>query len=204
MKIYQSPFSSNARKVLVTAAHLGLSPELVKVDLAKREQRTPEFIALNPHGKVPVLVDGDFVLSESQAIMAYLADKTPGQTLYPTELRARADVNRWMFWSANHWGPAISTINWERMVKKFIGQGDPDPAQVARGEAMFHDFAKVLDAHLATREWISGGGLTLADIAVACPLMVAVPAQLPMAPYPNVAKWFARVQQLEAWKKAAG
>jgi glutathione S-transferase len=203
MKIFHSPYSSNARKALVTAYHLGIEPELVHIDIGKGEQRKPDFVALNPSGKVPVLVEDDFVLPESQAIMAYLADKTPGQTLYPTDLRRRADINRWMFWSANHWGPAISTINFERMVKKFLGLGEPDAAVVARGEGMFHDFAKVLDAHLAKHEWLSGDALSLADIAVACPLMVAVPAQLPLAPYANVQKWFARMQELDAWKKAA-
>ncbi len=201
MKIYHSPFSSNAKKALMTALQLGLDLERINVDLSKGEQKKPDFLAINPNGKVPVLVDGDFVLSESQAIMAYLADTTPGQTLYPTELRARADVNKWMFWSANHWGPAISIINWERMVKRFLGLGDPDQSQVARGEALFHDSAKVLDAHLADREWISGKGLTLADISVGCPLMVAVPAQLPLAQYANVQRWFARVQELDSWKK---
>ena len=185
----------------MTALQLGLDPERVNVDLTKGEQRKPEFLSLNPSGKVPVLVDGDFVLSESHAIMMYLADTTPGQTLYPTELRARADVNKWMFWSANHWGPAIATLNWERLVKKVLGLGEPDAAQVARGETLFHDFAKVLDAHLANREWISGKNVSLADISISCPLMVAVPVQLPLVPYANIQKWFARVQELESWKK---
>ncbi|AKU97666.1 Glutathione S-transferase [Labilithrix luteola] len=203
MKLYHSPFSSNALKARVTAHHLGIEPELVTIDLAKGEQRRPEFMAVNPNGKVPVLVDDDFVLSESQAIMAYLADKTPGQTLYPTELRARAEVNKWMFWSANHWGPSISQINWERLVKKFLGMGEPDEAVVAKAVTMFHDFAKVLDSHLEKREWLVGNGVTLADIAVGCPLMVAVPAQLPLASYANLQAWFARVQELPAWKAVA-
>lgn len=203
MKIYFSPISSNSRKVLVTAAELGLTPELVKVDLAKGEQRKPDFLALNPSGKVPVLVDGELALPESHAIMAYLADKTAAQTLYPTDLQARAQVNRWMFWSANHWGPAISTLNWERVVKRILGQGEADPAQIARGEALFADFARVLDAHLATREWLAGPTLTLADISVGCPLMVVEQAQLPVAPFANVKRWFARFQQTEGWKRAS-
>ena len=203
MKIHHSPFSSNARKALMTAIQLGVDFDPVLVDLAKGEQRKPDFLALNPNGKVPVLVDGDFVLFESQAIMAYLADKTPGQTLYPTDLRARADVNKWLFWSANHWGPSIAIFNWERVVKKFLGLGEPDAGHIARGEALFHEFAKVLDAHLADREWISGKGVSLADIAIGCPLMVTVPAQIPITPYANIQKWFARVQELDSWKKTA-
>ncbi|WP_394828985.1 glutathione S-transferase family protein [Pendulispora albinea] len=204
MKLYVSPYSYNARKALVTAFQLGLSPERIVVDLVKLEQRAPAYLALNPSGKVPVLVDGDFVLCESQAIMAYLADATPGQSLHPTELRARAQVNRWMFWSANHWGVAISMINWERAVKKAIGAGEPDAAQIARGEGLFHDFSKVLDAQLAGRTWLAGDTLSLADISVACPLMVAAAAQLPIQPYRNIGAWFERVQSLDAWKRAAG
>lgn len=204
MKIHFSPFSSNARKVLMTARELGLAPELVLVNLAKGEQRKPEFLALNPNGKVPLLVDGDFALSESQAIMAYLADTTPGQTLYPPDPRARALVNQWMFWSANHFGPAISMINCERVVKKMIGQGPPDEEMVARGEALFHGFAKILDAHLADRIWLCGGALSLADISVGCPLMIAVPAALPLEPYAHLRAWFARVQERDSWRSTAG
>lgn len=203
MKIHQSPYSSNSRKVLMTAYLLGLRPELIHVDLAKGEQRAADFVAINPNGKVPVMVDEDFVLFESHAIMAYLCDKTPGQTLYPRELRARADVNKWMFWSANHFGPAISMINWERSVKKVLGLGEPDRAQVERGEALFHTFAKVLEAHLERRDWLSGKTLTLADLAVGCPLMVAVPAGLPLEPYPRLWAWFERLQALDEWKRVA-
>lgn len=203
MKLYYHPLSGNSRRVLLTVEHLGISVERTVVDLQNNEQRSDAHLARNPNGRVPVLIDDDFVLWESRAIMQYLCDKTPGQTIYPTDLRARAEVNQWMFWSANHWGPAISQINWERMVKKFLGMGEPDAAVVARAEAMFHDFAKVLDAHLAKREWLAGKGMTVADVAVGCPLMVAVPAQLPLEPYANVRAWFARVQELPSWKATA-
>lgn len=203
MKLYTSPFSSNARKAVMAAHELGLSPQLVHVDLAKGEQRQPELLALNPNGKVPVLVDGDFVLFESQAIMAYLADAAPGQALYPTDLRSRAHINQWMFWSANHFGTAISMLNWERAVKAFLGLGPPDEAIVARGEGLFHDFAKVLDAHLADRTWICGDALSLADISVGCPLMVAVPASLPLEPYANVRAWFSRLSARDSWRASA-
>lgn len=203
MKLYSSPFSSNARKVLFTAAELGLAPEIVTVDLPKGGQRKPDYLALNPNGKVPVLVDGDFTLTESQAIMGYLVDKAESYALYPRDLRVRADVNRWMFWSANHWGVAISMVNWEKGVKRILGLGDPDPAVLAKADVLFKDLATTLDAHLAGREWLVGNDITLADISVGCPLMVAPMIGLPVAEYPNVAKWFERFQAREAWKKAA-
>lgn len=201
MRLYHHPFSSNARRAVMTAIALGVDVELVLVDLAKGEQRKPEFLKLNPAGKVPVLEDGGLVLPESHAIMTYLADRTPGQTLYPTDVAERADVNRWLFWSAAHFQPSVSVLGWERFVKKILGQGEPDPAQVARGEAMVTEHARLLDAHLAGKQWLAQGRLTLADIAVCTPLMMTQNAGLPVLDYPNLQAWFGRMQELPAWKK---
>jgi glutathione S-transferase len=203
MRLYHNPLSANARRAVMTVLQLGIADrvELVKVDLAKGEQRSPEYLRMNPNGRVPVLDDGGFVLWESHAIMQYLADGTPGQTLYPTERPARADVNRWMFWNAHHFAPAVAVLNWERMVKRFLGAGEPDPAEVARGEKLVAQFAGVLDAHLAGKEWLAQGRLTLADLAVASPLMSTVPAKLPVTGLANLQAWFSRVQALDAWKK---
>lgn len=205
MKHYHFPFSSNSRKVAMTVAHLNIPVETVIVDLSKLEQRKPDYLALNPNAKVPTLVDGDLVLWESNAIMAYLADKTEGgNAIYPKDLRARADVNRWLFWGANHWGPAIAILNWENVVKKMVGAGDPDPAQVQRGETLVKENAKVLDEHLAKRTWLSGDGLTIADFAIAAPLMYTRVAKIPVEGFANLQAWLARVQELDVWKKTAG
>src|SRR5580704_3001887 len=172
MRLYHHPLSSNARRAVVTAKELGTNVELVLVDLAKGEQKKPEYLKLNPNGKVPTLDDDGFVLWESHAIMQYLADRTPGQALYPEAIRARADVNRWLFWSAHHFTPAVSVLGWENLVKGMIGQGAPDPAAVKRGEGLITECARVLDAHLEGKAWIAQDRLTLADLAIAAPLMV--------------------------------
>src|SRR5580698_2908951 len=99
MKLFHHPMSANARRAVMTALHLRAPVDLVFVDLAKGAQREPQFLRRNPNGKVPVLEDDGFLLWESHAIMQYLAEKTPGQTLYPEGHRDRADVNRWLFWS---------------------------------------------------------------------------------------------------------
>lgn len=203
MRLYHHPMSSNARRAVMTALHLGSKAELVFVDLAKGEQRKPEFLRLNPNGRVPVLEDDGFVLTESHAIMQYLADITPGQTVYPTDVRARADVNRWLFWSAHHFTPAISVLNWENLVKPMIGAGPTDPAEVKRGEGLVTQCAQTLDAHLAGKEWVAQDRLTLADIALATPLMSTVPARLPVTGFANLQAWFRRVQDLDAWKKTS-
>src|SRR5207244_880590 len=144
--------------------------ELVTVDLSKGAHRSLDYLRFNPNGRVPVLDDDGFVLWESHAIMQYLADATPGQTIFPNERRARADVVRWMFWCSHHFAQGIGVLNRERWVKKMIGLGDPDPSEVARGEALVKDFGAILDAHLARRTWISGDDLSLADLSIAAEL----------------------------------
>ena len=203
MKLYHHPFSSNARKAVMTALMLGSDVELIVVDLPKGEQKKPPFVALNPNAKVPVLVDGDLVLWESCAIMAYLADKHGPTPLYPAELRARADVNRWMYWAIAHWTPPIGALNYENFLKPMFGLGERDDSAVARADREIATFGAILDAHLAGRTWISGDAVTLADVAVACPLMTTAPAKLPVTAFANVQRWFARVQQLPAWKETS-
>jgi glutathione S-transferase len=201
MRLYHHPLSSNARRAVMTAHHLGADVELVLIDLARRAQHAPSFVRMNPNAKVPVLEDEGFVLWESHAIMQYLCDQTPGQTLYPQDARARADVNRWLFWCSHHFAPAVGILTWERVVKKITGRGDPDPVEEQRGEALVRDLARVLDGHLAGKEWIAQGRLTLADLSIASPLMSAVPARLPIDGCTHLAAWLERVQALDAWKK---
>ena len=202
MRLYQHPMSANARAAIMTVYQLDAPVDFVFVDLQKQEQTLPAFLKKNPNHRVPVLEDGDFYLWESRAIMQYLADLTPGQTIYPTELRARADVNRWLFWSGQHFAPAISIFFWENLIKGMIGRGAPDPVELKRGEALFSEFAAVLDAHLADRQWISGPSLTLADLSIAAVYGCAVPGKAPTARYANLQNWFTRMQTLETWRRS--
>ena len=204
MRLHYHPRSSNSRRVLLTACHLAIDLELVVVDLAGGEQKTPEYLRLNPNGKIPILVDGRFHLWESHAIMQYLAEKSPEQDIYPQDVSARADVNRWLFWSANHFAPAAGLIIRERISKTIVsGLGAPDPSEIARGEAMLPAAALILDRHLAGRQWITQDRLTLADFAIAAPLMHTAAAQLPVTEFENLQAWFARVQSLDAWTKSS-
>jgi len=183
----------------MTALQLGIPFERVMVDLRKGEQKRPEYLKLNPNGKVPTLEDNGYALWESRAIMMYLADKTPGQTLYPQELHARADVNHWLFWDGVHFSPAIQIPTYERVVKQMLGLGEPDPKELERGTRLVTPLLKVLDDHLANREWVCGKALTLADLSIATPLAFAERAQIDVPA--NIASWFARVQALDAWKQ---
>jgi glutathione S-transferase len=200
MKIYGAPQSSSSRRALVTAAHLGVDFELVPIDLRQPDVRA-RLTELNPNSKIPVLEDRDLRLWESHAIMQYLCERTPGQTLYPLAPAARADVNRWLFWNASHLQPAVGGITFERLWKKAAGRGEPDPALVAYHERLLHPFAKVADDHLANRTWFSGDTVTLADLSVASTLMYRKAATLPLDDYQHLTAWAGRVYELPAWRQ---
>jgi glutathione S-transferase len=203
MKLYGFPPSPNTWKVRAVAAHLGLRLDLEFIDLTKGQQRTPEYLALNPTGRVPTLVDGDFTLWESTAIMQYIASRSPN-ALWPDDTRRRADIMRWQSWDLQHWGPeACDPLIIERVVKPFMNLGAPDTAVLAKATEGFHREARVLDAHLSKQRYLAGSELTLADFSVAAPLFLATQAELPSAPYAQVRDWFARVSALPAWRDTA-
>jgi len=202
MRLHVFPLSPRATKVLALAHHLDLDFETRVVDLFKGEQNTPEFAALNPNKRMPVLEDDGFVLWESNAILQYLASKKPRTGLWPPDAKGQADVLRWHSWDAAHWFPACAILAFERLVKKLTGQGEPNPAEVARGEEAFHRCAEVLNAHLRGRKWLLGNDLTIADFAVGAPMAVAGPAQYPTAKYGEVTRWYGTLAELRAWKKA--
>src|SRR5580658_7213522 len=203
MKLYGFPPSPNTWKVRALAAHLGLPLELEFIDLSKGAQYAPAYLALNPTGRTPTLVDGDFTLWESCAIMQYLAGKvtTP---LWPNDARSRADISRWQCWELAHWGAqACGPLTFENLVKKFVNLGAPDATAVAKATEAFNKEAKMLDAHLAKQKYLVGGTLTIADFTCAAPLFHAAGAGMPVAPYANVRGWFERVSALPCWSETA-
>jgi glutathione S-transferase len=203
MKLYGFPPSPNTWKVRAVAAHLRMPLEFEFVDLTKGGSRTPDYLALNPTGRTPTLVDGDFTLWESTAIMQYIASKAPN-TLWPNDARSRADIMRWQSWDLVHWSKeGCEPLLFQRLVKKFLNLGPPDEAVVAKGLECFDKEAKVLDAHLAKQPYLVGKELTLADFSVAAPLFHAKAAEMPLAPYGHVQEWFGRVSALPCWQQTA-
>jgi glutathione S-transferase len=201
MKLYGFPPSPNTWKVRAVAAHIGIPLELEFVDLTR--PRSPEYLALNPTGRTPTLVDGDFALWESNAIMQYLAGTRPN-SLWPNDAQARADITHWQDWQLAHWGgEACQPLIFNRLVKKLLNLGAPDEAAVARGTEAFHKEAKVLEAELAKQPYLAGRDITLADFAVAAPLFYAQQAGLPVESYGKLRDWFGRVSALPAWAQTA-
>lgn len=203
MKLYGFPPSPNTWKVRAVAAHLGVPLQFELVDLTKGEQRAPEYLALNPTGRTPVLVDGDFILWESNAILQYLASRA-ANAVWPDDVRTRADIMRWQSWQLAHWHQeACVPLIWERLIKSIARLGPPDTAVVAKATEAFTREAKVLDAHLAKNAYLVGTAMTLADFSVAAPLFYVKEAELPVGGHPHLEDWFARVSALPAWRDTA-
>jgi len=196
MKLYYAD-TLNPRKACAVARHLELPVEFIHVALEKGEHRTPEFRAMNPNAKVPVLVDGERVLWESNAIMCYLAEKA-GSDLWPRDER-RIEVLRWLMWDATEFAPAAGTFYFEHIIKPRFLRSEADPAEIARVTPAFERYAAVLEAHLKGRDYLVGDGLTVADFAVGITLPYAEKAQLPLEGFPEVRRWHGRLKQLPAW-----
>ncbi|MDO9359136.1 MAG: glutathione S-transferase family protein [Polaromonas sp.] len=196
MKLYYFDVM-NPRKVCALARHLRLPVEQVRVNLGKGEHKTPSFLAMNPNGKVPVLVDGDTTLWESNAILCYLADKA-GSDLWPKDAR-QYEVLRWLMWDATEFAPKAGTLYFEHIIKSRFGIGPPDAAEVASATEGFKRFAAVLEAHLRGRRYLAGDALSVADFAVAITLPYAQQAKLPLDDFPEIRRWHGQMEQLEGW-----
>jgi glutathione S-transferase len=199
MRLYHFPFSFHSRRAMMAALHMGTPLDVTEVDLMNDGDRR-RLLEINPNSKVPVLQDAGFTLWESCAVMQYLAERTLGQTLYPDDVCIRADINRWLFWSSQHLSPALAVLIRENVWKGRLGLGYPDPRELDRGDAEISRFAAVLDRHLAGRTWVVGETITLADYALAAPMMYLDSARLPLAGFAHLMAWFERVRQQDAWK----
>ena len=200
MKLYHHPVSNNCRRVLIAADLLVSDLELEEVDLMSGKNREPAFLALNPNGKVPTLVDRDTRLWESNAIIQYLADKHDGTEVYPRDPSRRANIGRWQFWAAAHLGPNVDTLAFERAFKKALGFGESDERAIAEAAKGAERFLQVLDESLAGRQYLAGDTLTLADVSLIATLSYPDAAGLALQDYPNVKAWRDRLEAMDAFK----
>ncbi|MEP9349395.1 glutathione S-transferase family protein [Xanthobacter sp. KR7-225] len=192
LTLYSTQSSGNSYKVRLMLAKLGLPFHLVEVDIFAGENRTPEFLEMNPEGRVPLLeVDGHF-LAESNAILFHLAEAT---LFLPQAPLARAETLRWMFFEQNSHEPGIAAARfWLRQVR---GGRDLRTHDVDRWMEEGYGALKVMERHLASRRegraFFVGNRLTIADIALYAHTHVAEEGDFSLAGFPAVRAWLARV-----------
>ncbi|WP_277189301.1 glutathione S-transferase family protein [Caballeronia sp. BR00000012568055] len=179
--------SGNCYKVRLVLEQLGLPYRWHEVDMMSGACRTEAFRKLNPNGKVPVLIiDGNTTLSESGAIISYLADASP---LLPTDRLERAQVLQWMFFEQYSHEPYVAVA---RFIRVFLKQHD-DP-RLPEKTAGSYRALDVMEQHLATRTFFVGERYTIADIALYAYTHVADEAGLDLANYPHIRAWLERVR----------
>lgn len=192
--------SVNVQKPLWCLEELGLPYERRDAGGVFGIVDTPEYRKLNPNGLVPTMVEDDgFVLWESNAIVRYLAAKHAPGTLWPTDLRVRAEADRWMDWQNMAYWPAIRPLFWN-LVR--TPAADRDPAAMEASRLQTIEITQMLEAHLADRAYVAGDAFTMGDIPIGCGVWrwFALPIERPG--FPHVQRWFDRLAQRPAFVKA--
>jgi glutathione S-transferase len=188
MKLYEFGPTRSLR-ARWTLQELGVDFESVKIDLLAGDSLRPEFLALNPAGKLPVLVDGDLVLTESVAIVLYLAEKYPAKGFLPAGLEQRAQVNRWLLFAATE----LEQPLWRIARHTFIyPEARRVPADVPVAAQDFAEMAAVLDKHMQGRQFIVGDQVTVADFVTAYTLDWANEAEL-LGDFPTLKAYMERM-----------
>lgn len=175
---------SRASRCLWALEETGLAYEQVKTHM-RDDTKSAEYLAINPNGRVPALVDGDLTLCESLAINGYIAKKAGGD-LAPRDLAEDALQSQWTLWAMTETEkPLLRGLFHSLGIMGY----DKDPAVVAECMTELERPLKVLDGALAGRDWLMGGRFTIADLNVASVLSWAKTGRLDLSPYPNVVRW---------------
>ncbi len=190
----------NSHKPCAVAKHLNSPVEYVHVNIAEGQQKNPDFLAVNPNGRVPALEDGDVKLWESHAIMAYLAYKA-GSDMWPSDPVKQIQVMKWLNWDTAHFSRHASRIFFENVIKPKFGLGDPVQSEIDDATGYFKQFATVLDDHLHGKSYILGDSLTIADFAIASFLPHAEEANIPLDGCSELQRWYGTISAIDAWRE---
>jgi glutathione S-transferase len=200
LTLHGFPMSPNTKRARLGLEEAGLPYEFAPVDLMSGAHRQPEYLALNPTARVPVLVDGDFVLWESNAILEYVAAKAPAARLAPENARERGEVSRWIFLNAAHLSPACAHV-FAHTIR--LPEDQRIPQMVTNARAEIDRCLGPLDAWLNGKEWILGR-FGIADISIGATLGAAAMIGIDLARWPHVAAWHGRVRARPSWAKVNG
>lgn len=188
MKLYDLELSGNCYKVRLLAALAGIGLDIVPVDFMAGEHKRPPLIDLNPWGELPILQDSEVVLRDSQAILVYLAARYADESWLPRDPAGLGEVMQWLSTSANEIqnGPGAA-----RLVDKF-GFGLDKADTVRRADRIL----PLIEAHLASHDWLAVGRPTIADCAVMPYVALAPEGGVSLDGYPNIRRWIARLKAL--------
>lgn len=189
--LYDAPLSGNCHKVRMLRSFLSLPYQLRPVDLAGGEQRSAEYLQLNPFSQVPVLDDGGLIIRDSQAILVYLAKRYGGEAWWPDEPYRLAQITAWLSTAANEifHGPALLRVH-----HKFGRAID-----VAKARQTADKVLGIVDSHLESHDWLVGERVSIADLAIYPYLALAPEGGIEIGAYPNIVTWFQRLRAMPGY-----
>jgi glutathione S-transferase len=188
LKLYDFPLSGNCYKVRLFLSLLGLDYEPIVVDLRAGEHKKAPFLQLNPLGQVPVLIDDDVVIRDSQAVLVYLARRYNREDWLPMDAASMSKVMEWLSTAAKEIANYLATA---RLYYLFGAKVDIDLL-----EKQAHVLLKVIDAHLAERHWLALDHPTIADLACFSYIALAGDAKISLEAYPHIGTWMERIKQM--------
>lgn len=195
LKLYGKK-QSRAGRCLWTLEELGLPYSLIPSDPAEGQTKTTDFLALNPLGKVPVLVDGDFILTESIAINAYLVSQS-SNSLWPDDRRRQARIHQWTSWAVTEIEFYFTVIVREM---RRAGSGEPNKNLIQECLAALETTLVPFESYLGDQRFVAGKDFTVGDINAAFPV-IGLSTRLEMTKFPAVSDWLARTTERDAWKR---
>jgi len=198
IKIYGSPRTS-AGRVYWMLEELGLPYERMPLNMSQREHKSPEFLKINPNGKVPCLVDGDYIIWESMAITQYLAAKYKSDSpLLPKTAEEIGHLAQWSYWSILEMQK--HAVEWLIQVM-FVPTEKKDPSVIEKAQKSLVPLFGILNHSLEKNTYLVGGRFTLADLHVASVVNVAISLGFDTIPYSNVHSWIKACHDRPAWHK---
>lgn len=198
MKVYGDLLSGNCYKVKLLLEFLGIEHEWLHINVLKAESHTPEFLQMNPNGKIPVLVlDNGKILAESNAILGYLAEESK---FIPTDRYAKAKMYEWMFFEQYSHEPFIAVA---RFINKYLGLPEARIEEYHALQPKGHKALAIMEQALGRHDYLVGNELTLADISLYAYTHVADEGGFDLSLYPNIQAWCQRIQNYPAYKSMA-
>ena len=195
--LYLHPMSQHSRRVVSLLEEAQIPYEGVVVALDRGAHMAPEFLALNPNHQVPVYVDAEATLCESNAILRYLCMKHGLKDWYPEDLSSRARVEQWLDWNQTQLSPAVVGIVFNTL---FAGD-KANPRAIERGRARLKDLAPILEDALADNDYIAGARPTIADLSLASNIFHLGMADVTLDS-PHIAAWYGRMQKCDGFRKS--
>src|ERR1700758_3412928 len=190
IKLHDHPISGNCYKVRLALNQIGVKYEKINVDIFKGEQNKPEFVALNPNKKIPVLIDGDLVLWESNGILLYLGKKFAPNHLYSEDPKVFGLISQWLFFGKTTIDPALARA---RFSTRFVPKESQNERELSALRESGRVALQILDDHLKRSEFLAGS-YSIADIGCSAYVNTAEEGEISLSPFSAIQDWCNRIR----------